>query len=85
MPLILAWSLSVHKSQGQTLERVKVDLRRTFEKGQGEYPVWLPIDYFTDTPKLMSLFPARQVWNHCKFSILVLRSELPPNQVCILL
>ncbi|RXW23836.1 hypothetical protein EST38_g2009 [Candolleomyces aberdarensis] len=34
VPLILAWALSVHKSQGQTLERVKVDLRRTFEKGQ---------------------------------------------------
>lgn len=36
VPFILAWALSVHKSQGQTLERVKVDLRRTFEKGQGE-------------------------------------------------
>jgi len=34
IPLILAWALSVHKSQGQTLERVKVDLRHTFEKGQ---------------------------------------------------
>ncbi|KAG1889337.1 PIF1-like helicase-domain-containing protein [Suillus subluteus] len=37
VPLILAWALSVHKSQGQTLERVKVDLGRTFEKGQGKY------------------------------------------------
>ncbi|KAF7306584.1 ATP-dependent DNA helicase PIF1 [Mycena indigotica] len=34
IPLILAWSLSVHKSQGQTIERVKVDLKSTFEKGQ---------------------------------------------------
>ncbi|QRV89316.1 ATP-dependent DNA helicase PIF1 [Ceratobasidium sp. AG-Ba] len=34
VPLILAWALTVHKSQGQTLSRVKVDLRRTFEKGQ---------------------------------------------------
>ena len=35
IPLILAWALSVHKSQGQTLERVKVNLERTFEMGQG--------------------------------------------------
>lgn len=34
VPLILAWALSIHKAQGQTLERVKVDLTRTFEKGQ---------------------------------------------------
>jgi len=34
VPLILSYALSVHKSQGQTLERLKVDLRRTFEKGQ---------------------------------------------------
>ena len=26
--------MSIHKSQGQTLERVKVDLARIFEKGQ---------------------------------------------------
>jgi ATP-dependent DNA helicase PIF1 len=34
IPLILAWALSIHKAQGQTLERVKVNLGRTFEKGQ---------------------------------------------------
>jgi len=34
IPLMAAWAMSMHKSQGMTLNRVVVDLARTFEQGQ---------------------------------------------------
>lgn len=34
IPLILAWALTVHKAQGSTLERARVNLEGSFERGQ---------------------------------------------------
>jgi ATP-dependent DNA helicase PIF1 len=34
VPLMLAWALSIHKSQGQTIQYIKVNLAKAFEKGQ---------------------------------------------------
>ena len=34
IPLLLAWGISVHKSQGMSVDRAIVDIQNSFENGQ---------------------------------------------------
>jgi len=61
IPLILAYAISIHKAQGQTLSRVRVDLGRIFEKGQA----YVALSRATCREGLQILrFDARKVMAH---------------------
>jgi ATP-dependent DNA helicase PIF1 len=65
IPLILAYAISIHKAQGQTLSRVRVDLGKVFEKGQA----YVALSRATSREGLQILrFDPRKVMAHPKVS-----------------
>lgn len=63
IPLILAWAMTIHKSQGQTIERLKVDLSKCFIGGQ----IYTALSRASNPEYLQIInFPLKRLWCNWK-------------------
>lgn len=59
IPLILSWAMTIHKSQGQTIERLRVDLSKCFMPGQ----IYTALSRCSNPQYLQIInFPLNRLW-----------------------
>lgn len=59
IPLILSWAMTIHKSQGQTIERLRVDLSKCFMSGQ----IYTALSRCSNPQYLQIInFPRNRLW-----------------------
>lgn len=78
VPLILGWALSIHKSQGMTLEDVETDLGHAFDFGQ----VYVALSRAKTVQRLrLRSFDARRVKSHEKVNRFYEETEVVCSEV----
>ncbi|CAE6435818.1 unnamed protein product [Rhizoctonia solani] len=89
IPLILSWALTVHKAQGQTLSRVKVDLSGTFAAGQAYVGISRcktleGLEVLNFSPSIVFADESVVQWNKTLVTTPLSRSRLGPEAISLL-